>query len=593
MKYFTIPVFVPELACPNRCVFCNQNSISGCAEQPGIVETENIILKRLKTISKVDSHIEIGFFGGNFTGIEESLQRRYLSVAKKFLESGLVNGIRCSTRPDYISIESLKLLKEYGVTTIELGAQSLDDEVLIQAGRGHTVKDVEYASGLIRKYGFSLGLQMMTGLPGDSPSKAIDTAKKIISLGADNTRIYPTLVIRDTKLQKLWEKGAYKPQTLEQAVELTATLLQIFNEANVKVIRVGLHPSGELIAGGELLAGPYHPNFRQLAESEVWRRKIEVKIKESGIEPESLPLSTLSFITVHVSEDDLEAAIGFQGSNKKMLEQYYNEVKFKLTEAYDISKPLIIAGKRLPLPSKNKLRNMGKVLFLEDQLTTYRSIADHPDIFICSGNNIVIAAPSLYSLVSKPLQNAGYNVFEGQSNPGAKYPFTAKYNAVITDKYLIHNLKITDPVVSGTFKDKEFIHVNQGYTRCNLLPLSEDAFITSDKGIEKVLLSKGFNVLYADPSPILLKGQKHGFFPGCCGIFENKVIINGNLEFHPSGQQIFDFIETSKLQVISLYNGPLRDIGSIFFFKMLQLNKLSSEINHYNSPILEVTNTLP
>ena len=176
MKHFTIPVFVPELACPNRCVFCNQHSISGCRQQPEPEEVREIVDKHLSTISSEDSHIEIGFFGGSFTGIELGLQEKYLSVAHAYLRAGKIRGIRLSTRPDYVNHEVLNLLKSYGVTTVELGAQSLDNEVLKLSGRGHTVADVEKASAMILSAGFKLGLQMMTGLPGDSPEKSIETA---------------------------------------------------------------------------------------------------------------------------------------------------------------------------------------------------------------------------------------------------------------------------------------------------------------------------------------------------------------------------------------------------------------------------------
>ncbi len=603
MKHFTIPIFVPELACPNRCVFCNQNSISGCAEQPGIEEVEQIIGSRLRTIPNQDSYIEIGFFGGNFTGIEESLQRSYLTIAHKYLKSGAVQGIRCSTRPDYIDSQALSLLKEYGVTTIELGAQSLNEEVLKLAGRGHSVEDIERASGLILKHGFKLGLQMMTGLPGDTAEKSNQTAKKIIELGADNTRIYPTLVIKETKLAELWKEGVFKPQSLDEAVSLSATLIEIFKEAGVKVIRVGLHPSEELLAGGEMLAGPYHPNFRQLAESEVWRRRLQLKVQEYehfkqghfrqgfvSFDKENQSSFKHPSITIEVSEDEFQSATGYQGSNKKMLEQYFNNVIFNVRETSDSSKPLIIADKRLPLPAKNTLRNLGKVIFLEDQIAAYKSISGHPDIYICDGDKDIVVAPCLDPNIKVQLIAAGYKIIEGKINPGRKYPETAVYNAVVTGKLLVHNLKITDPVILNTFQNKEHIHVKQGYTRCNLIPLNEEAFITSDKGIERALLAKGYEILYVDPLPVMLKGQKHGFFPGCCGIWDNKMIISGSLHYHPAGREISDFIENHNMQVVSLYNGPLRDIGSIFFFGDSRLNKLHTEKNHHNSTIFEVTN---
>lgn len=556
MKHFTIPVFVPELACPNRCVFCNQNSISGCYHQPDENEVINIIESRLITIPR-DAQLEVGFFGGNFTGIEEHLQRRYLSIAFKYLKEGKIHGIRLSTRPDYITIESLDLLSQYGVTTIELGAQSLDEEVLKLAGRGHTVPDIEKASALIRSHGFNLGLQMMTGLPGDTAEKSIATARKIISLGATNTRIYPTLVIKDTELAQLWQNGNYRPQTLEEAVELTATLLEIFNDGAVDVIRVGLHPSEDLVNGDDLLAGPFHVSFRQLAETELWRRRFKQLIYEK---PQK------SDIVIPIPESELNNAIGYRGSNRALLETHFQRVEFKIEQENSIALPLIIADKRLPLPAKNALRQSGRLTLLESDNSIYKSISGHPDIFICPGKETVVVSPGLPQHIVQCISNQGYWVIKGINFPGRSYPSSAIYNAVITDNYLIHNLKITDPAILETFNNRKQLHVNQGYTRCNLIPLNSQAFITSDRGIEKALTAEGLEVLYIDPSPVVLKGQKHGFFPGCCGILNDLVLITGSLNYHPQKEEIINFISSNGLKIKELFDGKLTDVGSILTF---------------------------
>lgn len=454
MKHFTIPVFVPELACPNRCVFCNQNSISGCYHQPDEDEVISIIESRLKTLPlgfnpekdyhqtvgaqttqphenivaqtnqpniatsenehHRDAHIEVGFFGGNFTGIEEELQRKYLSIAFKYLKEGKIQGIRLSTRPDYITINSLKLLHQYGVTTIELGAQSLDEEVLKLAGRGHTVADIEKASALIRSHGFNLGLQMMTGLPGDTPEKSIATARKIISLGAFNTRIYPTLVIKDTELAQLWYNGNYRPQTLEEAVELTAALLEIFKEARVNVIRVGLHPSEDLVNGDDLLAGPFHVSFRQLAESELWKRRCTLLINEK---PKN------SDIVISVRENELNNAIGYGGSNRTMLEAHFHRVEFNIEQENSITLPLILADKRLPLPAKNALNQAGRLTLLESDSAVYKSISGHPDIFICAAKEKVVVSPGLPQHIVQGISDLGYKVIRGNKFTRSELPF--------------------------------------------------------------------------------------------------------------------------------------------------------------------------
>jgi len=568
MKFYTVPIFVPELACPNRCVFCNQHSISGCQAQPQPDEVYKIIDERLNTIPSSNTHIDIGFFGGNFTGISENLQKEYLSIASEYLEKKWVHGIRLSTRPDYITRESLELLREYKVTTIELGAQSLDEEVLKLAGRGHSVADVEKASALILKNGFMLGLQMMTGLPGDTPEKAIKTAQRIISLGAHSTRIYPTIVIRGTELEKLWHNGTYKPQSMEEAIDLSATLISVFRESGVKILRVGLHPSEDLINGSEIVAGPFHVSFRQLAETEIWRRKI-VNILENE-KRISLDNSESREIVINVPSGELNEAIGYGASNRQMLLKHFSRVKFIEESTTDKNLPLIIADRRIPLPAKNALRQAGDLVLLDGSLSTYKSISGHPDIFMCAGDDKVVVSPDMDHTITEKIRSYGYSVIMGKKVPSNKYPGSAIYNAVITNNFLIHNLKITDENLLKAFHNKQYIQVFQGYTRCNLLSIGDNAFITSDKGIDKVLTLKGFEVLYVDPSPVILKGHKYGFFPGCCGVNGHTVFINGSLKYHYMKDDIEDFISRHGFEVRELFDGKLTDIGGIIFLNSIK-----------------------
>ena len=229
-KYFTIPIFIPQLACPFQCIYCNQRSISGTLTEPTEQEILKIIELHLSTIPLLNSHIEVGIFGGSFTCLPENDQEKYLKIIQPFFESGVIQGIRLSTRPDYITENILNALKKYNVTTIELGAQSLDDEVLKLSGRGHKAKDIINASKLIKQNGFSLGLQMMLGLPGDTLEKSTRTAKAIVSLKADNTRIYPTLVIKNTVLEKLYRENNYTPLSLMEAVEWTKEVYKILTD---------------------------------------------------------------------------------------------------------------------------------------------------------------------------------------------------------------------------------------------------------------------------------------------------------------------------------------------------------------------------
>ena len=270
IKHYTIPVFIPELACPFQCAFCNQRKISGHIAIPGREEILKIIKSHLLSFKADKKHVEIGFFGGSFTGLPLKEQEKFLSIAKPFLDSGEIQGIRLSTRPDYINDKVLKLLKNYGVTTIELGAQSFDEEVLKKSYRGHTALQTEQASAEILSYGFKLGLQMMIGLPGDTLEKALFTAKEIERLGASCTRIYPTVVIKDTAMHQWFKNGTYKPLSLEKAVKWTKHLILFFEKTKVTVIRTGLHPSDGLTTGDELIAGPFHPSFKELVMTDIW-----------------------------------------------------------------------------------------------------------------------------------------------------------------------------------------------------------------------------------------------------------------------------------------------------------------------------------
>lgn len=319
LKHYTIPIFIPELACPHQCVFCDQKKISGQQEIPNIEEVQNKIKKYLETIPKKRSRVEIGFFGGSFTGIPIEQQTAYLEAAHDFMDGRRVESIRVSTRPDYINPEILELLQKYGVRTIELGAQSMDAGVLLKSGRGHTVADVEKSSKMILEAGFDLGLQMMIGLPGDTREKAIHTAKRIHELGASNTRIYPTLVIKGTELERMYNHGKYIPMRLTEAILWVKDLFLYFEETNVDVIRIGLHPSEELSTDHSLIDGPYHPSFRELVMTEIWKEHLFELIE---FKPEKA-------IIIYVPLDQLNFAIGHKSENIQLLENHFTNVKIK------------------------------------------------------------------------------------------------------------------------------------------------------------------------------------------------------------------------------------------------------------------------
>ena len=268
-----IPVFVPHLGCPNDCVFCNQRRISG-AQKPADAETVRLAIEEAVTRMPVADKRQLAFYGGSFTAIPAEEQTALLRAAKDYLDRGIITSVRLSTRPDAIDAAVLKRLKQYGAETIELGAQSLCDDVLRLSGRGHTADDVIQASWMIQKEGFRLILQMMTGLPGDTKEKSIETAEKIIALLPDGVRIYPTVIVKDTALYDLWQSGEYKEHTVEEAVSLCAELLPLFEKAGIPVIRLGLNPTDELSAGAAA-AGAYHPALGELVMSRILRNQSE------------------------------------------------------------------------------------------------------------------------------------------------------------------------------------------------------------------------------------------------------------------------------------------------------------------------------
>ncbi len=265
-----ISVFVPHIGCPNKCSFCNQRHITGTYKAPHPEDVEKAVKEAISSKNYDPKTTEIAFFGGSFTAINRGYMESLLETASGFVNIGIVSGIRISTRPDAIDDEILLLLKSYGVTAIELGAQSLNDRVLKKNNRGHTARDVEKASMLIKKHGFELGLQIMTGLYADDNDSALRTVQKIIEIAPDTVRIYPTIVLKDTDLEALYLDEIYKPQTLGEAVKLASKLYLQLTRAGIKVIRLGLHSIEE----GSYVAGPWHPAFAELCYSQIMLSKV-------------------------------------------------------------------------------------------------------------------------------------------------------------------------------------------------------------------------------------------------------------------------------------------------------------------------------
>lgn len=273
-----ISIFVPHIGCPNKCSFCNQNHITGQFKAPRSADVTAAVEAAEKSARYDPQTTEIAFFGGSFTAINRDYMTCLLKTAAAFVEAGRVCGIRISTRPDAIDSEILSLLKEYHVTAIELGAQSLNNRVLRMNNRGHKAEDVFNASALIKEYGFELGIQMMTGLYADNDEMAVKTAEQIIKIAPQTVRIYPTIVLKDTYLAALYADKLYKPQSLSDAVKLSAELYLRFTEAGIRVIRLGLHSIEE----SAYIAGPWHPAFSELCQSSIMLKSALSLLKEKG-----------------------------------------------------------------------------------------------------------------------------------------------------------------------------------------------------------------------------------------------------------------------------------------------------------------------
>ena len=311
MKHGNISVFVPHNGCPHQCSFCNQKSITGVQYQPTPEDVDNAVYTALAFQKKYD--YEIAFFGGSFTAINREYMLSLLNAAYKYVKSGDVRGIRLSTRPDAIDREVLDILKSYGVTSIELGAQSMCDEVLSANLRGHTSDDVANSSRLIKEYGFSLGLQMMTGLYKSSYDRDVYTAKRIIELAPETVRVYPTITLGGTMLGDLYLKGEYIPQTLDESVDLCALLLKMFWKNNIEVIRLGLHYSEDLNKG--MLFNNYHPAFKELCESKIF---IDEFRKQFGIDENACFNESVN-VTVSINPKSVSKFVGQGRENIKRL----------------------------------------------------------------------------------------------------------------------------------------------------------------------------------------------------------------------------------------------------------------------------------
>ncbi|AZT90659.1 radical SAM protein [Caldicellulosiruptor changbaiensis] len=320
MKCRILPIFIPQYGCPFKCIFCNQKIISG--------EKEDVTVQRIKRqieegLSKNKGEdVELAYYGGNFTAIDIKMQQKLLELAKSFEK---IKSIRISTRPDCIDKEILGFLKDYNVKTIELGIQSMFDDVLEASKRGHTAKDSVKAIELIKSFDFLLGVQLMVGLPSSTLEKDIKSAEILCNYQPNIARIYPTLVIEDTYLAEMYKKGEYQPLSLEEAVLISSQIKEIFIDNNVKVIRVGLQPTEEINYNAKVVAGPFHPSFGELVDSEIIFRRVTKVLVEENIKD----------LKIFVHPKNFSKLVGQKKRNIERLKERYNLDAIKIINEYE------------------------------------------------------------------------------------------------------------------------------------------------------------------------------------------------------------------------------------------------------------------
>ena len=318
-EQYTIPIFIPHKGCPNNCVFCNQNKISGQLTDVTAQDVEDKIEEYLKYYSNSKKKIEVAFFGGSFTGIPIDKQIEYLQVANSYVKKGLVGAIRISTRPDYINRNILDTMKKYNVKTIELGVQSMDNEILTLSKRGHTALDVVNASKLIHEYGIILGHQIMIGLPGSTRESEVYTIKECLKLQPQQLRIYPVYVIPDSELYSMYENSEYKPLSINEAVMRCKAVIYECQKTDISIIRLGLQSTDEITAKNNDLRGPVSDNLAEYVMSALVRDKIEREIKNRQIDDSKL--------IINVPQKYVSICVGPKKINKIYFENKYN-IKF-------------------------------------------------------------------------------------------------------------------------------------------------------------------------------------------------------------------------------------------------------------------------
>ena len=322
-RQLIIPIFVMNRGCPNRCVFCNERIAAGNYSDRITADTVRQICDRHMTVTgkKFD---QIAFYGGNFTGMDRDHQVELLDAATAYIDTGMVGSIRISTRPDYIDEHRMDVLSRYPVTIVEIGAQSMIDNVLNASGRGHTAEDVRSAVRLLREAGIQTGIHLMAGLPGDTPEGFTYTVDEIIALHPDTVRIHPTIVFKKTPLAEAYLQGTYRPLTLDEAVDICKGALSRFQKAGIPVIRLGLQPTPEMRSEDTIVAGPFHPAFRSLVEGAIFLDMATALLRSPGV--------TGHDITFSVAPGDVSNLRGMKNRNISILKESFGIPEIRVRE---------------------------------------------------------------------------------------------------------------------------------------------------------------------------------------------------------------------------------------------------------------------
>lgn len=346
-----IPIFIPHRGCGHNCVFCNQHAITARTPDVTAPQVRRILDTWLSTMQRLDT-VEAAFYGGSFTGLPMEEQAAFLAVAREYKEAGRIQKIHLSTRPDYIDEAILDQLRRYDVDIIELGVQSFDPHVLAASRRGHTVEDVFRACRLIRDCGFTLGIQLMIGLPEDSREKCLASARAAVSLKPQLARLYPTVILEHTALARMYREGLYHPLTNEEAVSITKDMYRILDDAGITILRVGLKSTdiiaddgtaGNAAPGDEhssaVLAHSYHPAFRQLVEGELAREDLEAQLKK--LLASQQPPQQVTFSSCGESFSNM---VGHKACNKKYFAAAYPKIRFRFSPDQSLPRGTYLAA---------------------------------------------------------------------------------------------------------------------------------------------------------------------------------------------------------------------------------------------------------